>query len=131
MVGAARSARAVRPALFSPLGTNHSPLPFSQLHSQFRRPRQVAILIGRAAIRNACNPCADNTDARSNRLQFTYFERKNEAATLPRNTWRVRAAHDNMRMRLLLLDTPSGTVCTGFDQGCKDRARKPFLAVIQ
>jgi hypothetical protein len=40
-------------------------------------------------------------------------------------------AHDNIRVRLLLLDTPSGTACTGFDQGCKDRARKPFLAVIQ
>ncbi len=40
-------------------------------------------------------------------------------------------SHDNIQVRLLLLDTPSGTVCTGFDQGCKDRARKPFLAVIQ
>ena len=40
-------------------------------------------------------------------------------------------SHDNIEVRLLLLDTPSGTVCTGFDQGCKDRARKPFLAVIQ
>jgi hypothetical protein len=42
-----------------------------------------------------------------------------------------RESHDNIKVRLLLLDTPSGTACTGFDQGCKDRARKPFLAVIQ
>jgi hypothetical protein len=49
----------------------------------------------------------------------------------PTGTWRVSGPHVNIGVRLLLLDTPSGTVCTGFDQGCKDRARKPFLAVTQ
>src|SRR5580704_8714239 len=33
--------------------------------------------------------------------------------------WRVRPAHVSIGMRLLLLDTPSDAVCSGFDQGCK------------
>jgi hypothetical protein len=49
----------------------------------------------------------------------------------PTDTWRLSGSHANIAVRLLLLDTPSVTVCTGFDQGCKDRARKPFLAVTQ
>ena len=52
-------------------------------------------------------------------------------STCPTSAWRVRAPHVNIRVRLLLLDAPSGTVCTGIDQGCKDRARKPFLVATQ
>ena len=66
-------------------------------------------------------------------LEPSLTHRKQTATLHPnRNKMqRSRESHDNIQMRLLLLDTPSGTVCTGFDQGCKDRARKPFLAVIQ
>jgi hypothetical protein len=59
---------------------------------------------------------------------------RKHSTTLRSNREKMQGSHQshvNIAVRLLLLDTPSGTVCTGFDQGCKDRARKPFLAVIQ
>jgi hypothetical protein len=71
---------------------------------------------------------------RYHELLETNLSHRKQTATLHPNRnkmQRSRGSHDNMQMRLLLLDTPSGTACTGFDQGCKDRARKPFLAVIQ
>jgi len=59
---------------------------------------------------------------------------RKHSTTLRSNREKMQGSHQShvkIAVRLLLLDTPSGTVCTGFDQGCKDRARKPFLAVIQ
>jgi hypothetical protein len=73
------------------------------------------------------------SNRQSSELERTLTHTK-QSATLCSNRKKMqgwREPHDNMGVRLLLLDTPSGTACTGFDQGCKDRARKPFLAVIQ
>jgi hypothetical protein len=73
------------------------------------------------------------SNRQSSQLKHSLTRRKH-SPTLRPNRQKIQgshASHDNIEVRLLLLDTPSGTVCTGFDQGCKDRARKPFLAVIQ
>jgi hypothetical protein len=71
---------------------------------------------------------------RYHELLETNLSQRKQTATLDPNRKKMpgsRGSHANIELRLLLLDTPSGTACTGFDQGCKDRARKPFLAVIQ
>ena len=95
-----------------------------------RVPRPAPARLSSRATRRSILPLSNR---KSWELEPSLTCRK-QSTTLRSNRKKMQgshASHDNMDMRLLLLDTPSGTVCTGFDQGCKDRARKPFLAVIQ
>jgi len=95
-----------------------------------RVPRPAPAGLSSRATRRSILP---RSNRKSWKLEATLTCRK-QSTTLRSNREKMQGSHQsrvNIAVRLLLLDTPSGTVCTGFDQGCKDRARKPFLAVIQ
>jgi len=95
-----------------------------------RVPRPAPARLSSRATRRSILPLSNR---KSWELEPSLTCRK-QSTTLRSNREKMQGSHQsrvNIAVRLLLLDTPSGTVCTGFDQGCKDRARKPFLAVIQ
>lgn len=102
---------------------------YSSARSAFSRHPALTRVSAPVSSRSSRRSILPLSNRQSARLKPSVICRKH-STTLRSNRQKMQGSqqsHDNMELRLLLLDTPSGTVCTGFDQGCKDRARKPFF----